>query len=190
MANARRHRLFPAAVFALLAMLAWWLSDEQHPAQQQPSQGPRAAYYFRNFDLHVTRSDGRAAYDLRGTRMIHYQQADVSLLEQPVWTVYMPTGAPWYGRSDNGRISAGGNEVQLRGDVRLHRPPTSVNPAITLETQRLHLRPREDYADTDMPVTIYGRDFRVNGTGARAWIRKQRVELLAEVKGHYEASSR
>lgn len=187
MASSRR-RLFPAAVFGLLAMLAWWVFDEQRPVQQQ-SREPQVAYYFRDFVLHVTRPDGHADYDLRGKRMIHYQQTDVSVVEQPVWTVYMPTGAPWYGRSEHGRVTAGGSEVQLHGNVRLHRPSTPLNPAITLEAQRLHLRPREDYADTDTPVTIYGRDFRIDATGARAWMRTQRVQLLAEVKGHYEATS-
>lgn len=186
MANPRR--VFPVTVFGLLAILAWWLFDEQRPVQQRPEKA-QAAYFFRDFHLHVTGSDGHAEYDLRGKHMIHYEQSDVSLLERPAWTVYMPTGAPWYGRSDDARAAAGGRKVQLRGNVRLHRPSTSANPAITLETQRLNLHPREDYADTDTPVTIYGKDFRVNATGARAWMHKQRVELLAEVKGYYEVST-
>lgn len=188
MASTRRNRLFPSVAFVVLAILAWWLFDEKHPAQQ-PSEQAQATYYFTDFSLHVTRPDGRTDYTVRGKRMVHYQQSDVSVIEQPVWTVYMPSGAPWYGRSDNGRIWAGGNEVQLHGKVRLNRPASSANPSITLKTQRLHLLPHEDYADTDTPVTVYGRDFRIAGTGARAWMRTQRVQLLAEVKGYYAASN-
>ncbi|HET8700181.1 MAG TPA: LPS export ABC transporter periplasmic protein LptC [Nitrococcus sp.] len=187
MANSRR--VFPAAVLGLLAIFAWWIFDEQQRPAPQPATPPKIDYYFRDFELHVTRPDGRADYDVHGERMTHYQQSDVSLVEQPVWTVYMPSGAPWYGRSDNGRITAGGDEVQLEGDVRLHRPPTTANSEITLQTQRLHLRPREDYADTDMPVTVYGPDFRIDGIGARAWMSDQRVQLLTDVKGRYEVSS-
>ncbi len=189
MASVRRYRLFPVVVFGLLAPLAWWLFGEQRPVRPRSEQ-PQTTYYLGDFDLHVTRPDGRADYDVRGKRMVHYRQTDVSLIEQPVWTVYTSTGAPWQGRSDNGRIAAGGSEVQLYGSVRLHRPASTENTAITLKTQRLHLRPHEDYADTDTPVTVYGRDFRIDGIGARAWLHKQRIQLLAAAKGYYAASNR
>lgn len=189
MVSFRRHRLFPAVVFGLLAFLAWWLFDERRTVQRHPEKQPQVTYYLRDFHLHATRPDGRPDYAIRGKRMIYYQKADVSLIEQPVWTVYVPTGAPWQGRSDEARTAAAGSEVQLHGDVRLHRPATSVNPAITLKTQRLHLRPHEDYADTDAPVTVYGRDFRIEAIGAQAWMGKQRVQLLAEVKGRYDVPS-
>ncbi|MDN5870447.1 MAG: LPS export ABC transporter periplasmic protein LptC [Nitrococcus sp.] len=189
MASIRRHRLFPALVFALLALLAWWLFDEQPTVQRHSQKQLQATYYFRDFHLQATRPDGRRDYAIRGKRMTYYQKADVSRIEQPVWTVYVPTGAPWQGRSDKARTAAGGSEVHLHGDVRLHRPATSVNPAITLKTQRLLLRPREDYAATDAPVTVYGRNFRIEAVGAQAWMRSQRVRLLAEVKGRYDVSS-
>ncbi|MDN5848865.1 MAG: LPS export ABC transporter periplasmic protein LptC [Nitrococcus sp.] len=189
MASIRRQRLFPAVVFGLLAIVAWWLFDEQPSVQRHSEKQPQATYYFRDFHLHATRPDGRTDYAIHGKRMTYYQKADVSLIAQPVWTVYVPTGAPWQGRSDEARTAAGGSEVQLLGDVRLQRPATSVNPAITLKTQRLHLRPREDYAATDAHVTVYGRDFRIEAIGAQAWMRKQRVQLLAEVKGRYDVSS-
>lgn len=188
MASLNRNRLFPFGAVVALAILAWWRFDERQP-EQRPSEQTQTTYYFADFSLHVTRPDGRTDYTVRGKRMVHYQQADVSIIEQPVWTVYMPSGAPWYGRSDNGRMWAGGSEVLLRGKVRLNRPASSVNPSIALETQRLHLLPHEDYADTDTPVTVYGRDFHIDATGARAWMRTQRVQLLAEVEGYYAAAS-
>lgn len=180
-------KLFLLMVLALLAMLVWGMFDEERLPQKRP-EPPQAAYYFRDFQLHVTGSDGRLDYILRGERLVHYRQTGVSLVNQPRWTIYMPKGAPWYGRADNARVSAGGSEVHLQGDVRFHRPATSTNPAITLQTQRLHLRPREGYAETNRPVTVYGHDFHLNATGARAWLHEQRIELLAEVKGYYETA--
>ena len=55
-----------------------------------------------------------------------------------------------------------------------------------LLTQRLRIRPEEDYAETDDPVTITRGPDRVDAVGMQAWMRKPvRIKLLAEARGHY-----
>ena len=58
-----------------------------------------------------------------------------------------------------------------------------------LTTQRLDARIPERYAETDQPVTMTRPGLRVDAVGARVWFAQERLELLDDVEGVYDAAS-
>ena len=48
-------------------------------------------------------------------------------------------------------------------------------------TSEVKILTDEEYAETEKPATISGKDTTVNATGVRAWLREGRLQLLSNV---------
>lgn len=186
---AERSRLvFPLVAVALMAALAWWAFEEPAPRRIKDAAGvaePRAAYYVRDFTLTATGDDGAVAYRVRGPSAAYFEAEASWHVRTPVWTVLSEGGSRWEGRAHRARIRKGGEFARLTGDVRLHRRGGTQAP-LTVRTEAVDLYPKRDYAETAKPVTITGEHLRVRGIGARLWFDEERMQLLADVEGHYE----
>ncbi len=62
---------------------------------------------------------------------------------------------------------------------------TASQAGIKIETDRLHIDPNLQIAQTKDPVVISSQDARVNAVGMKANLQTKSVELLAKVKGVY-----
>lgn len=187
MANWRKRRLLSAMVVTLLALLGVWLvhQEDRRRAQPREAESPRADYYLRGFSLQSSDEQGRWRYRIDGERMLHFPQTGVWTMESPTMTFFTAQGSPWYGRAERGRAWSGGEEAELLGPVELWRPASEANRAVTLDTRDVYLRPQENYAETAAPVVIQQERFRLEGVGARAYLDKERYELLSQVRGRY-----
>ena len=64
-------------------------------------------------------------------------------------------------------------------------PKTDSLAGLKIETDRLHIDPTLQIAQTTDPVAITSQDARVNAVGMKANLQSKSVELLAKVKGIY-----
>jgi lipopolysaccharide export system protein LptC len=64
-------------------------------------------------------------------------------------------------------------------------PKTDSLAGLKIETDRLHIDPTLQIAQTTDPVVITSEDARVNAVGMKANLQSKSVELLAKVKGIY-----
>ena len=53
---------------------------------------------------------------------------------------------------------------------------------IHIETHDLRVLPREEYAETELPVSISTPESLTHATGMRAYLDESRVQLLSKVK--------
>ena len=75
--------------------------------------------------------------------------------------------------------------MRLIDKVEMIGPPTPAGGRTQLSTEHLQVFPKKDLAQSQDPVTIRRADSILQGTGLRADRKAKRVQLLANVKGHY-----
>lgn len=138
--------------------------------------------------LHTRRygADGKLARDLAAEELVHYPDARGSLLTRPLLTSLAAEGEPWLIRADEGRSPPGEQEVFLRGHVHIDRAAGPGNEELHLATTALRVVPEQNYADTGEPVAITSLGMRSTGVGLNAWLDKEQLQLMNDVRGQYE----
>lgn len=168
---------------ALTGWLVWQLREDDAPPQLIGP--PRSDYYVDTFELIAFDDAGAESFSMCGPRLSRHPQLGTFEIEQP--RLHMPgEDGGWQGRAERGWISAEGDRLRLLDTVALQGPAAAGEEPLRLATQELELRPKENLALSDSPVTITGPGSILRGRGLRADLDAQRVELLAEVTGRYE----
>lgn len=141
--------------------------------------------------LHTRRFDvnGRLARDLAADRLEHYPDARGSLLTNPLLTAHAERGEPWLIRAREGHSPPGEEEVNLKGRVRIDRAKGAQNDELHLTTETLRVLPEKNFAETGDPATITSQGMRSTGIGLNAWLDKEQLQLLDNVRGQYEGKS-
>ena len=183
-------RLAIAGLAGVLALLLGWQLVFRPAPEPADDAGPTPslAAYARSVVMTATGADGEMAWRVRSPAARYYDDADFWQLDAPRWRVASATGAPWRGRAEHGRSWAGESRARLQGNVVMQRRrPAGLT---RLETERIELHIPQRYAETDRPVTLRGPGYRIRAVGARAWLDEERVELLDNARGRYDAASR
>lgn len=188
-----RRRVLPLLVLALVLALGWWISRPE-PARQADrarDDAPGPPLYevvdarFRQFN-----AEGRLISRLDSPRVVFDDDTRMWTLETPLWQRSAEDDeVQWVGRASRGTLLGDRTRAELVGDVTLARQREG-GPPVTLSTQVLHLRPEAGYAETDRPVTIEGPGWHTEGVGARAWLDRQTLEVLADVRSRFDAANR
>ncbi len=187
-----RRWLFRIVAGTLIAVVGWWVLDEDVP---EPVEAPEALdrerqpdYFVERFILNATDERGVHTYRLHGDSMTHFHGDDLWLVNLP-WLIFYPeSGAPWHLRSERGRAWNGVTEAMLEGEVTIRREATAHNLEANVDTSEVYLRPASQYAETDEFAVYYRDGVRLSGIGARGYLGREELELLSEVRGVYETS--
>lgn len=183
-------RLLALTVLVALALLAHWLFSQREEAERERTAEARHVpeYFLRDFTTTTMNLEGRPDQRLVAEFMLRYADDGVMDLTEPRMTLYdtANNAPPWQIDAAHGLVSGDGKEIQLSGGVRMTREDKS--GLLVLTTQAMLLRPKERYAETDAPVTITNPEGRVNAIGMRAYMKEERVILLAQVRGNYVPS--
>jgi lipopolysaccharide export system protein LptC len=124
----------------------------------------------------------------------HYQRNprlqgpfDYTLIAQPLITFYGddPEAEPWRLSASEGRSDAEGSLITLDRAVRAWKT-TADEQLLELTTERLIVKPGEQYAETDKAVKMRSPQGVTDAVGMRALMEEDRVELLSEVRGRYD----
>lgn len=115
-----------------------------------------------------------------------------SQLTTPHLTVYKPDNTIWTIDAKRGDVTQPTlgqiDQVELSDTVILKRPPSPNLMPITLETEVLRYQPKKQYAETDQSITLTKPDLKITGVGMRAFLEKNTVELLNNVKSQFVSS--
>ncbi len=174
----------PAAVLVVLAVASsLWLADlGQPPGEVKRFAGRAPDLTMRGFEVTSMGEDGNPLRRLSATYMAHFRDTDTKELTQPHLVIYQEGAEPWNIASERGLVSAGNDVLMLLGQVSIWRDRPDGKREITIETEDLRVLPREDYAETELPVRISTPESFTRGTGMRAYLGESRVQLLSEVK--------
>lgn len=185
-----RPTLLILGLVTLLVLATTWLSQksEQPPPIAGPGAEDVADYFIRGFEATVTANNGRPSHYLKADYLAHYAGSDVTELEQPDLTVYRRPGEQWLVRASHGRMEGEGDEVLLRGKVLLTQ--RSQQQPLQLRTDKLLLYPGRHYAETDSAVDISAPSGRIKGVGMKVFGEEDRLLLLSDIRGTYDATAR
>ena len=188
-----RGHLLILAIGVAIVVFASLGEKPAEPAGGRILEAPRADardlgepdLYMETAEISQFASDGELAYRIRAFSIIHYPEADRTLLDAPRLTLYREEEAPWEVSALSGRIIGGaglldagllsgtaaaqsGQEtVELQDDVVVQRRRPGEG-FIELHTEALTLFPGREYAETERPVIIDTQSGRTTAEGLRA----------------------
>lgn len=111
---------------------------------------------------------------------------DYSLFQTPVFILVNDPKKPgWFVTSQEGRLDSNNEWFTLSQEV-VARQTTEKQGETTITTSDLRLNTREQFADTSKAVTMRAAKSQITGTGMHADMKRDRIQLLSNVKGTYE----
>ena len=179
---------FILIVLAALATLSWWLlQSAQTPQASRPgSTRHDPDFYLKDFTLTTMDKAGAPRNHLAAPSMVHYADDDSALLTLPHMTVFRKDDPPWHIDAEQGWISSGGKTVILHGKVMMRQTDPTMGREQIVRTTELHLKPDDEYAETDQPVTFRNNaGSAVDAVGMRASLKDEHLQLLSKVRGTY-----
>jgi lipopolysaccharide export system protein LptC len=175
-------------ILAILALGSSWLvsliSDEDEITS---SEEHKMDYYLNNFTTTMMGEDGKPDKKLSAKRMVHFPDDDTTELDEPNITIFEESAPKWIIKSEDGWLSGDGKLLLLQGKVTMDRPKTAGSEPISIVTRNLRVQPKQDYAETEEPITITQTNSWIKSKGMQAWLATPtRIKFLAEVRGRYE----
>lgn len=184
-------KLFVPLIVALIAVLSIWLLPEQREQTLLPVNRSNLAAdsFMENFTIHVLNAQGRPQYELRAVHMAHYPHDGHSDLQQPLFTAYQEEkGEQWMVSAERGVMENSNEKITLHGRVVIDKiRQNEQSDPLQIQTQELLILPPESYAETAEYALITQGDATMESNGLRAFFEENRIQLLSQVRGVYEA---
>ena len=180
-------RLFLLA-FAAAASAMLVLRNTDDSSDKSSTARLGIGYYMTDAELIVTGEDGQTRYRVRTDNATQNPEAGSISLDR-VFVEYDPlSSVPWELRADSGHIPPDRNTIELQGDV-IARTRDDEDVPITIHTDFLQLNTDTYVAQTEHEVAIDYSTNRVFATGMRAFLKEDRLQLLADVNGTFDPQS-
>ena len=130
------------AILGLVGLSGIYLQNsmmEDEPVVDDYNSRHDPDYYIINFTATGFSEDGERRYVIEAARMLHFPDDDTALLDDVHITEYEEGFAPRHTYADSGWMSSSGDEVLLKGNVRIVIEADSRGPAITQRSKRLRI---------------------------------------------------
>ena len=182
----------PTAVLAVLAVASsLWLAQVGELEEQKTRfTGHAPDLTMDEFQVTTMGEDGNPLRRLSAAHMAHYNDTRTKELRRPHLVVYQEDAEPWHVASERGWVSAENDVLMLLGKVDIWRNYPDGKREIHIETEDLRVLPHEEFAETELPVTISTPESLTRGTGMRAYLGESRVQLLSMVRTKIEPTTR
>lgn len=180
-------QLLPIALLGLLAALTFWLRQTVENNTPQP---PRPVAHdidatAEGFTVRRYDETGYLKYRLSAPHLQHFADDDSSQVRSPVLVAYREGMEAATVSADHADVSAKGETVVLRENVRIVRPPAGGRPETVARMPDLTVLPDEGTASTDSPVEITQGNSWMTGVGMNYDNNAATLELLSQVRGQY-----
>ena len=174
----------PTVALAIVAVISTlWLSQlGDHKVQAKRFKGHAPDLTMEEFEVTTMGEDGSPLHRLSGAYMAHFTDTRTKELTHPHLVVYREGAEPWHVASERGWVSPDNDVLMLLGKVDIWRNKPDGKREIHIETEDLRVLPDEEYAETELPVSISTRESYTRGTGMRAYLDESRVQLLSNVR--------
>jgi LPS export ABC transporter protein LptC len=192
-----------ATVGVIAAVLAAYIfgrsgsdSDESDIAGA-PLMDP--GYAARDAEVIETGYDGRETYRLKASVIRQETESgliDLENLEMHYHRKKLPAagaaqgdpkdpGEVWHLTSDHGQVRAGGDDVELSGNVRVTGPAQGGDEPLSLTTESLRINTPTEFIETDAKVKVRWSGHELDARGMRADLKAGTLRLESDVNGHF-----
>jgi len=184
-----RRSLLTTALLLVALITTWSAWQDQPPPPVIGPSDQRSDYVLYDFELVSLNAEGVEAFTLNAPQL--RQTPGARTLELAAPTFFIPQAAQrrWQIIADNGWVSATNDEVRLRGGV-VATPMHDPSGQTRIETEMLDIFPQQDLATSDAEVLLARPGATMRGTGMRAHLGHNRVELLSNIHLQHDPFSR
>jgi lipopolysaccharide export system protein LptC len=165
------------------AVSGWsvWMQRERGP--EPGGGGSRSDYVLHDFELVALDEQGRESFTLRAPTMARNPDERSMAMESPVFLLPDSDRHYWKVAAHRGWVSPGGDELRLRGDVRVTSPPE--DRKVAMNTEQLNVYPDRDLATSPAVVTITQPGSILRGRGLETNLASKRYTLKSQVHSRY-----
>lgn len=173
-------------IAAGLAVLTWWLAENQGDGPDGPIEGldTRLDYALQNFEMQAFDEEGNPAMHMWSPRLTNDATTRIGRVESPRIELRYE-GYLWYLQAESAIISEGQDEVFLAGRVRLDREGSNPLDALNIDTSDVMLLVDNRVASSDGPVRISDSAGVLSATGFRVDMITNEFQLDNNVQGAY-----
>jgi lipopolysaccharide export system protein LptC len=188
----RLHLVSILLLIVLLGAFSNWLLTS---FETQPLGLPKEArhdpdYFLDNFTATVMSAAGTPHYRLVAQRLDHYPDDGSIEIQALTLYLYRDNLPEWTVVAEQGRVLDKGEQIELLGEVTLHRPPGARQAEIAVLTRDLTVYPGREYAETAAAVTITSGESRMQATGMQLDLNMGLLKLLSATEGRYVIPAR
>lgn len=180
-----------AGSIGLLLLMLDLASKDAETLTALASDSPMAQdfdYYITDMSTTRFSATGQPAWRLQASRVTHYPDGDIARLDNPRFSYYSESSAPWQVTADNGTLSPdaerGEDRLELEGDVLLWQAVTDTK-VTEITTEFLTVFTDSEEVATAAPVLLVTPGTRLQGIGMRALLVQDFYELLNSVRGSH-----
>ena len=148
----------------------------------------RSDYVMRDFEMIALNGKGEEAVAVRSPEMARNPQDQTYSITTPLFLLPEENGRSWELRSKTGWLSAKGEELRLKGNVRGVSPEGGARKA-EFRTETLNVFPDRDLARTDDVVTVTQPGSRLSGRGFETNLKTKDYTFKSQVRSIYEPRS-
>lgn len=163
----------------------WRQRSADAPAQRAMA---RPDYVLNDFELVALNAQGAESFTLRAPRLARDPASRTMDIATPLFVIPPKPGSdgqPWNVRSTGAWVSAKGDEVRLRGNVRADSTNARGQP-VRVATEALNVFPDDKRATSSERVTVTQPGFTMGGRGLTAQLDTGSVELHNDIKARYD----
>lgn len=182
-----RRALLTLLGIILLASASTWLSraPQKPPATTAAASERYPSYFMNDFTAVTMDEEGQPKHHLQAASLKHYAGDDTTELRQPRLSILGEESKAWFIQAEQGTAETRSKLLQLNNNVLLERPSGDKTDNLRITTDSLLVDLDRKYAQSDAPVHIADTRSTMDAIGMRAYLDQERVELLANVRGHY-----
>ena len=182
-----RHSLWlPLVLLLFLAVVSAWLNyTVRGPDSKQKRQGDPEAIV-ENFEATRTDNAGRVKERLTASKLTHYSDTKLSLLESPRLTQIAPDAADLTVVAERATLTRNNEEVSMENNVRVTRAATPQNGALQLDTQRLLVYPKRDLLRAPGAVAVQGDGINLRAGRMELQSKQRIIKFSGRVKALYQ----
>lgn len=169
------------------AISGWslWTQRAEHATTVQASGRPD--YVLNDFELIVLGADGSESFTLRAPKLARDPASRAMDVVTPLFLIppgQDASGDAWEVRARTGWVSAGGDELHLRGEVRAVSDGSTGAP-VTVATEELNVFPEDNRVESAVAVSINRPGSILRGHGLEVDLDTRLYTLKSEVRSNY-----
>ena len=174
---------YTVIIVGATAVLSWWLlSTEQNKQSTETHDNHFIDLFINNFTLTSTDKFGNTAYNLKATRLEHYNDEDHSIIITP--TIRLPQDDnDWLINATVGKIDNGHNLITLRNNVTMEQ--INSDDIFIITTEEMTIDTETNIIESSEEVNIRNGSLQLKSTGMIFDGQQKNLKLLSNVSSVY-----